>query len=131
VCVIFGLPSGVSFGRIRDMSDAAPPAAVPPAPLPWSEEVIFAVMHEPARRRILKALADGQSRTSTELRSVTGKRLDATIKDCAALLKLGFLHAAQDEQDGRKKRYTLAPTVPITKTASGWELDFGCCVLRV
>lgn len=113
------------------MSDAVPAAAVPPTPLPWSEEAIFAVMHEPARRSIIKALANGQSRTSTELRSVTGKRLDATIKDCAALLKLGFLSAAKDARDARKMRYTLAPTVPITQTASGWELDFGCCMLRV
>ena len=88
-------------------------------------------MSEPARRRIIKALAKGEGRTASELRGATSKRLDATIKDCAALVALGFLVSVKDGQDARKRRYSLAPSVPVAQTATGWELDFGCCVLRL
>lgn len=107
----------------------------PPSPLnrpsPWTEDTIFEVMSNHARRRIVKALASGQGRTATDLTGTTGKKLDATIKDCSALTKAGFLQMSPDPVDGRKMRYTLVPSLPITKMAWGWELDFGCCVLRV
>lgn len=76
-------------------------------------------------------LANAIGRSATDLTATTGKRLDATIKDCSALVKAGFLQMAPSPVDGRKMLYTLVPAVPITKTASGWELDLGCCVLRV
>jgi hypothetical protein len=113
------------------MSEPTPPSHAPSQPLRWSEDEIFAVMSNHARRRIIKALANGQGRTATDLTATTGKKLDATIKDCCILAKAGFLQMSPDPVDGRKMRYTLPPHLPITPTATGWELDFGCCVLRV
>jgi hypothetical protein len=113
------------------MSDVSPPAVAPRAALPWSEDVIFELMRDPARRRIVKSLARGAGRTASDLRGVTGKRLDATIKDCAALVAQGFLVSVKDGQDGRKRCYSLAPAVPLAQTPTGWEMDFGCCLLRL
>ena len=113
------------------MPEPTPPASPPSQPLSWTEDEIFAVMSNDARRRIVKALANGVGRSASDLMGTTGKRLDATIKDCGALVKAGFLQMSPDPADGRRMLYTLARDVPITKTATGWELDFGCCVLRV
>jgi hypothetical protein len=33
---------------------------------------------------------------------------------------------AENPQDG----YRLAPAIPVTKTATGWEMDFGYCLVR-
>lgn len=113
------------------MTDFAPPAHESRPSLAWTEDEIFEVMSNAARRRIIKVLASGQGRTATDLRGTTGKRLDATIKDCAVLMRGGFLQMRPDPTDGRRALYTLAPTLPITRSATGWELDFGCCVLRI
>ena len=110
-----------------DLSTVPPPAV----PLRWSEDELFAVLSQSARRRIIQTLANGQGKTATDLRGAAGKRLDATLKDCSALVKAGFLQTAPDPQDGRKMRYTLRPEVPLVKTDKGWEMDFGCCVVRV
>ena len=113
------------------MPDPASPAS-PPNPAPrWTEDEIFTVMSNHARRRIIKALANAVGRPASDLMGTTRKRLDATIKDCCILTKAGFLQMAIDPADGRRMLYTLSPSVPVAKTSSGWELDFGCCVLRV
>ncbi len=113
------------------MPDPTPPASSPNQPPRWTEDAIFTVMSNHARRRIIKALANAVGRSASDLMGTTGKKLDATIKDCGLLVKAGFLQMASDPVDGRRMLYTLAPTVPVTQTSSGWELDFGCCVLRV
>lgn len=88
-------------------------------------------MSNPARRCIVKVLAACAGRCASDLRGTTKKRADATIKDCTALVKAGFLRMAPDPADGRRMLYTLDPAVPRTQTPTGWELDFGCCVLRL
>ena len=67
----------------------------------------------------MKSLARHEGRTASDLRGATGKKLDATIKDCAALVAQGFLVSVKDGQDGRKRRYSLSPTVPLTQTPTG------------
>ncbi len=113
------------------MPEPMPPASPPSQPTRWTEDEIFAVMSNDARRRIVKALANGVGRAASDLMGTTRKKLDATVKDCGALMKAGFLKMSPDPADGRRMLYTLSPSVPIAKTTTGWELDFGCCVLRV
>jgi len=56
---------------------------------------------------------------------------DRTFKHLVLLVKAGLLVTAPDPNDGRKTRYGLSPKVPVTKTADGVVLDFGCCVVRL
>jgi hypothetical protein len=122
------IPSGEKLGLMPDPTPAASP---PPQPSRWTEDAIFTVMSNHGRRRIIKSLANGVGRAASDLMGLTGKRLDATIKDCGILTKAGFLQMAPDPVDGRRMLYTLSPSVPVAQTAAGWELDFGCCVVRV
>ena len=108
-----------------------------PAPLPAvpasavNADLIYAALGDPRRRRILQVLADGQPRTATQLAPVVGKRLDATLKHLVALRKAGLLLMAPDQNDARRQAYALTPHVAVTGTAAdGWELDFGCCLVR-
>lgn len=47
-----------------------------------------------------------------------------------ALRGAGLVVTAENPQDGRRLLYRLAPAIPVTKTATGWEMDFGYCLVR-
>ena len=52
------------------------------------------------------------------------------LKNFALLISQQIVRAATDAQDARKTRYTLTPFLTTRRTDAGWELDFGCAVLR-
>ena len=56
--------------------------------------------------------------------------LDATLKRLVALRGAGLVVTAENLQGGRRLLYHLAPAIPVTKTATGWEMDFGYCLVR-
>ena len=93
-------------------------------------DTVFAALGDGTRRRILLALSDGQPRTASQLMPSTGKRLDATLKHLLALRKSGLIVAAQDQADGRRQAYTLAPTIVVTRSPEGNTMDLGYCVVR-
>ena len=102
----------------------APTATVPP-------DLIYDALGDPRRRRILQCLADGKPRTATDLKGATGKRLDATLKHLVALRQAGLIVSLPNAVDGRRQLYGLSPHVPVKRTeAGGWEMDFGCCLVR-
>ncbi len=107
-----------------------PPAA--PADLTGpNPDVIFATLGDPVRRRLLLALVDGQPRTATQLMPAASRRLSAVLKHLVVLRAADMITADLDPVDNRRQRYHLSPAFPVQKTDSGWEIDFGCCLVRV
>ncbi len=109
---------------------AAPPTIPAPPPQVIPADTVYAALGDPTRRRLLQILADGQGRTATVLAGNVGKRLDATLKHLVALRGAGLVITAENPQDGRRLLYRLAPAIPVTKTGTGWEMDFGYCLVR-
>lgn len=113
------------------MPDAVPALPFPTPPTAVPPDVIYAALGDPRRRRILQCLADGKARTATELKTVAGKRLDATLKHLVALRQSGLVVTLPNAADGRRQLYGLSPHVAVKQTETGgWEMDFGCCVVR-
>ena len=107
-----------------------PPAPVAPA-TSWNPDLIFPVLADPARRKLLLALARGGPRPGTVLKTSAGRRLDATLKHLAAMRSAGLVVVQPDREDGRRQLYGLAPSVPLVKTEAGNVIDFGFCLLRL
>jgi len=105
-----------------------PPATVGPVPA-WNPDVIFTLLGQPVRRRLLVTLASGGAFAASSMQGGVGRRLDATLKHLTRLQKAGFLVASPDRVDKRRMLYGLAPSVPVIKTATGTAIDFGCCLL--
>ncbi len=113
-------------------TSARPPPPTLPAPPPQviPADVIYASLGDPVRRRLLQTLADGKPRTATMLTGSSGRRLDATLKHLVNLRAAGLVHIAKNPTDGRRQHYQLNPAIPVTKTATGWEIEFGYCLVR-
>ena len=105
-------------------------AAPAPAPQPVSEDVIYNALSYSARRRLLQVLADGKGRTASQLSTPGTKARDTTLKNLIVMRDAGLLHTAPNPDDGRRMLYLLNPAIKITKTETGMEMDFGCCVMR-
>lgn len=113
------------------MSDSFSFPTVPAPVKVVSADTVFAVLADPARRRLLVALSDGKARRATGLMSTTGKKFDATLKHIIALRDAGFINAQPDPTDKRRQLYTLSPNIKIADTPEGRTMDFGYCVVRV
>ena len=100
-------------------------------PAPWNPDEIFPVLADPARRRLLLALARGGPQAGALLMHTVGKRLSATVKHLTAMRAAGLLVMETDPADGRRMRYGLSPAVPLMKTGTGAVIDFGFCLLRL
>ena len=106
------------------------PAPTPPAS-PWKPDVIFSMICDPVRRRLLLRLAGGPPLSASQLSAGAGRRPDAVLKHLTTLRDARFLTTMPDPSDKRRTLYALAPDVPVAKTERGIEMDFGCCVLRI
>lgn len=113
------------------MADTTPPPANPPPAPAWDPEVIFPVLADPVRRRLLLSLARGAVSPASVLKGGVGRRLDATLKHLIAMRAAGLVVTRPDPADGRRMLYSLAPAVPVVKTDKGAVMDFGCCVVRL
>ena len=109
---------------------AAPPMIPAPPPQVVPADTVYAALGDPTRRRLLQALADGQGRTATQLKSSAERKLDATLKHLVALRGAGLVVTSENPADGRRLLYRLSPTIPARRTETGWELDFGYCLVR-
>ncbi len=112
------------------MDPTSPPAPAPvPAPV-LSEDLIYELLAHPGRRAILRKLASGGSFAALDLAVAGPNRRAAMNKQLQALAAAGLLRHARDPRHGRRFVYTLVPGVAFRKTDAGWEMDFGCCVMR-
>ena len=123
------------------MSDPipTPPTPLPPIPVPImpvatrtiSEDTIFAALFEPARRRMLIAMFDGQFHPGHSLATGSGRKFDTARKHLDVLVKAGLAESKFDPKDKRRQLYKLAPWIRAETTPQGRRLDLGCCILRV
>lgn len=115
----------------EEMTPSSPPAAVPQPSGGFDAKVIFPVLGTEKRRSILVALAAGEGRAASQLTGATGLSQDATLKHLVELRAAGLVTMARDANDERRQLYTLSSAIIVNHTATGLELDFGCCVVRV
>ena len=113
-----------------------PKRSRPPAhttdPAARRRDVIFAVLGDPLRRRLLELLSDGKPRHANACSRHLSKRISATIKHLGNLREAGLVDTSADPADSRRQLYTLSPQVQIRRhPAAEVEMDFGCCVLRL
>ena len=113
------------------MPDATQPVAPVPVTPAFDPNFIFPLLSDATRRRALMTIARSGPQTASGLGGGGRMRTDRTLKHLVALEKAGLLVTSPDPHDGRKTRYGLSPKVPVTKTAEGVVLDFGCCVVRL
>jgi hypothetical protein len=107
------------------------PAPAPPLNItPWNEDTIFAMLGDPVRRRLLKAVACNEALPASGLMSASHRRLAATVKQLTNLRDAGLLVTTPDPVDHRRMLYSLAPTLPVTRTESEVVCDFGFCRLQ-
>ena len=107
--------------------------AAPAAPLEgfFTEEAVFLALANAGRRHLLRRMvAAGGSLTAGESGGGERKVRNLMVKNLTLLASLQIVRAAPDEKDARSLRYTLSPALAVRRTETGWELDFGCAVLR-
>ena len=107
------------------------PKTGPAAGSPWDEDLIYAALGDPVRRRLLLALARGGPQIGANLQIGLHHRLSATLKHLAAMRRSGLVLMQENPRDGRKCLYALAPAVPVMKTETGAVLDFGFLTIRL
>ena len=101
-------------------------------PAGQSRDLVFALLADPVRRRILELLSDGKPHTATSCARHVQRRLDAALKHLIALREASVITTRPDPVDSRRQLYTLAPHIPVQKSESGpVEMDFGYCLLRL
>jgi DNA-binding transcriptional ArsR family regulator len=113
------------------MSEVVPSTGPVIPAVSWDADVIFPLLADPVRRRLLLAVARGGGQPASVLKDAANRRLDATLKHLTALRAAGLLVTRPDKQDGRRMLYGLAPGVPLVMAPEGAVLDFGFCVLRL
>ena len=107
------------------------PAPATPLDGFYTEEDVFPVLANAGRRHLLKRMAAaGGSLTVGESSGGVPKTGNLMVKNLAVLQKAQVVRAATDTKDARKLRYKLSPAIAVRRTEVGWELDFGCTVLR-
>jgi len=131
VLFIGGLRGRVGFGHAAGMSEVVPSTGPVIPAVSWDADVIFPLLADPVRRRLLLAVARGGGQPASVLKDAANRRLDATLKHLTALRAAGLLVTRPDKQDGRRMLYGLAPGVPLVMAPEGAVLDFGFCVLRL
>ena len=110
--------------------DTLPPSA-PNAGTQLPEDSVFLALCNAGRRHLLRRLVvAGGSMTASEAASGDRKHRNLTVKNLTFLASLHVLLPSVDSADARKQRYTLTPYATPRRTEAGWELDFGCAVLR-
>ena len=122
--------------RFCDKIEFIPERGRPPAqstdPAARRRDVIYAVLGDPLRRRLLEMMADGTPRHANGCARHLGKRISATINHSDNLREAGLVDASTDPDDSRRQLYTLSPQVQLRRDPAGEvEMDFGCCVLRL
>lgn len=110
---------------------SATPTEPAPAPKRIAAQAIFAALGNEKRRRLLVALAAGPGKAASQLGRLVGLRQDTALKHLIELRAAGLVSMAPDPTDARRQLYTLTPAVAVQRTATGLELDFGCCLVRV
>jgi hypothetical protein len=109
-----------------------PQTPIAPADPMIPEDATFLALANAGRRQLLRrlAVAGTGGLTAGEASGRDRKQRDIILKNLALLVGLHLVQTATDTRDARKTRYNLSPLLTTRRTETGWELDFGCTVLR-
>ena len=110
------------------MTQGVPPKASSQA-YPWTSDELFFIIYHPFRQHVLKSLANGDWKTTTELNGGSGLIRHAVLKHLTAMCEGKVLVKKKNPKDPRKPLYALSPDVLVSRTADGIKMDFGCCEL--
>ncbi|MBA4148097.1 MAG: hypothetical protein H0X66_08265 [Verrucomicrobia bacterium] len=123
------------------MSISEFPTAATPAGAPLlDQELIFSVLMQVARRKLLVAMADKKPQTAAELMHAGRGRgsccadsnfLTSTLKNLKLMMDAGIVVQTEDSRDRRRALYSLAPGLNVTKEGEHTVFDFGFCVVRL
>lgn len=109
-----------------------PDAKIPPVAdsngRAWNQDVIYSVLNHPFRRHLLLSLAQ---KGPLPARQLGGRRLGTTLKHLVLMIEAELVMKCPNPNDGRQPIYALTPAVPVVKTDSGVQLDFGFCIVRL
>jgi len=112
------------------METTSPASPLLPAAPVISEDKLYELLSHPGRRAILRKLSSGGSFIAGDLTAGGQLPRSAMNKQLQALAAAGLLRHAVDPRNRRRFAYTIVPGIAGRKTETGWELDFGCCVMR-
>jgi len=124
------LVPGRGFSNDAGMTNFPQPAGAA-ANVTWNEDLVYATLGDPVRRRLLLALARGGPQPGVDLMGGVGRRLSATLKHLAVMRASGMVLMQENRKDGRRLCYALSPAVPVVKTETGVVIDFGFCLIRL
>jgi len=97
----------------------------------WDQDLVYNVLNDPCRRRILLALAQKGPQPAAAFSPGRGRMgTDVILKHLVLLRNVGLVMKQPNPGDGRCSLYALSPTVPIVRTAEGCVIDFGFCMVR-
>ena len=126
------MPPETVSGIHRSIPKLKPPSPGSAGSSDPDQNLIYAALGDPVRRRLLQILSDGTPRTVKQLAPSVARTPDCTLKHLTALRDATLVLTQPNPADSRRQLYLLPPTVKVTKTENGMrEMDFGCCVMRV
>src|SRR5438046_2839183 len=95
------------------------------------EQTIFAALSDETRRRLLRALFDGQWHAAGSFGG-TRKGRESIRKHLDVLVKAGLLISEPDPAFRKRQRFQLAPAVKAATSPEGQRtMDFGYCIVRL
>ena len=97
----------------------------------WDQETIYFILGEPGRRKLLRLLFEKPLQTGLELADGYDYKRDGILKQLAELRSAGLVVTHENETDGRRLRYALAPGLPLEMTEAGPRIQFGFCAVMI
>ena len=97
----------------------------------WDQDTVYYILSDAGRRKLLRLLFEKPLQTGLELANGNEDKRDGVLKQIAELREAGLIIAHENETDGRRLLYSLAPGIPIETTAAGTKIDFGFCSVMI
>ncbi|MBA4149406.1 MAG: winged helix-turn-helix transcriptional regulator [Verrucomicrobia bacterium] len=105
------------------MADLQEPVSLPPKTQLLDENVVFSILGDPLRRKLLMVLARKSAQPAADLHKT--HQLCSTVKHLAVMRSAGFVIMAANPADGRRALYSLSPA--ISAVVSECSVAFHFC----
>lgn len=113
------------------MDDAKQPIQTASTARQWDKNLIFFVLNDEIRRKVLRELAQRGPKPANELSGGVARTPDVVLKHLVTLRTAGLITMHPNPSDRRRSIYALSPDFPMTTTPEGKVVDFGFCILRL
>ena len=98
----------------------------------WMPEVVYSIIGNPTRRKLLAKLARLPAQTGGQLNGKSEREFSPTLKHLTVLRTEGFVVVPRtDSGDGRRQLYSLSPALPVKVHEDTVILDFGFCTVTL